>query len=385
MADTLGTWCGELIELTGGLEDETVQPSLRSALLDALACVSASGSAGVSLGAPDRLAVAIHRRDLDDVHWPSRTHPGGIIWPIVLHLATGPSTLRRAALIGYEATVDIGACLRSAPAGRWHATSIAGMIGGAVAAAVALDRADVASDAAGHAASVVGGLARTVAERSGTALFHRSHAVTTAIAAARSAVAGLRATPAILEGPGGLADALQAPELRAPRVGSTRPIEELWFRSLPTSGFNHAAFEAARSLGPLADRVDRVDVFTSPLVVHMGRVGVDLPERGWWDLRSAVTTALGDTAASQDIRIHESDDFGELGASVVVTLADGTRRSAKCRTPLGLPPRALSDAQILQKADDFGSVPSAEVARTADAILHGEPFDGGPIVRPINA
>lgn len=386
MADAVTLWCDAV--LGDALPSGDPLPSrVRSALLDLVACVAMSGDVGAPMSDPARLAVAAHRRDLDDVHWDSRTHPGGVVWPIVLALGRDPVVVGRASAIGYAAVASIGAALRSAPAGRWHATAVAGSIGGAVAAAVAAGVPELASTAAAHAASVAAGVGRTVAARSGTGLFHRSHAVTTAMAALDHAAQGHAATPGILEAPGGLAEALEAPDLRSPRAISAATIMDgVWVRSLPTSGFTHTASEAARSLGPVDPAtVAGVYVSASPIVTRTaGRAQHGSEAGDWWSLRSAVMDGLFGAAINPrpavDLTVREVDGLGDLGARIEVAYMDGRSEVAERTIPLGQPPRRLPDDVIARKATVFAGVEASTVQLAVDELLEGR-LDGGPLVR----
>jgi 2-methylcitrate dehydratase PrpD len=186
--------------------------------------------------------------DRDDVHWPSLTHPGAIVWTVVLATGAVGDARGRAAHAGYEVTARLGRALGPDHRRHWHATTTAGTVGGAVAAALALGTDPVV--AAGHAISVAGGSIVALLERSETHLLHRDHAAETALRCAR--LTGLRATRAGLEHPRGLFAAMGgSPEpLLAP--GGRGAIAETSFRAHATCGFNQALVEAARELAGAA-------------------------------------------------------------------------------------------------------------------------------------
>ena len=117
--------------------------------------------------------------DRDDIHWPSLTHPGAIVWTALRTTKVEEPLLWRAAHAGYEVTARLGRALGAEHRRYWHATTTAGTVGGAVAAALALGTDPV--NAAGHAISVTGGSILCILERTGTRIVHRDHAVVTAL------------------------------------------------------------------------------------------------------------------------------------------------------------------------------------------------------------
>ena len=104
------------------------------ALFDHLACLEA-GRRDVPPGVGDAGAAVL--RDLDDIHWPSVTHIGAIVWTVLREAAAEGELLWRAAHAGYEVTARLGAALGPEHRRYWHATTTAGTVGGAVAAALA--------------------------------------------------------------------------------------------------------------------------------------------------------------------------------------------------------------------------------------------------------
>src|SRR5690606_21665088 len=114
-------------------------------------------------------AAALH--DRDDVHWPSLTHPGAVVWTVLRQAGAEGEERWRAAHAGYEVTCRLGRALGPDHRRHFHATTTAGTVGAAVAAALALGTDPVA--AAGHAISLAGGSIVALLERSPTRLLHR--------------------------------------------------------------------------------------------------------------------------------------------------------------------------------------------------------------------
>jgi 2-methylcitrate dehydratase PrpD len=208
-------------------------------------------------------------------------------------------------------------------------------VGAAVAAALALglDEEHVA-DAAGHAASVAGGSIVAILERSGTRVFHRSHAAATGIAAARAAAAGLRATREGLESKRGLFAAMSGDPEALLAERERLAIEETTFRIYAASGFAHAAIEAARELAPV-ESAERIEVEVPPATAALAAiVDPQTDEEAWWSTQYAVAvTLLGldveDRSRLYDPGVRELLSRVEIhaGETSIVTV-DG--RSASC-------------------------------------------------------
>jgi 2-methylcitrate dehydratase PrpD len=268
------------------------------ALFDFAACAEAGRPAVAEFepaGEPALSAAAAHVLDRDDLHWPSLTHPGSIVWPVVLALP--PEQRLLAAAAGYETTARLALALGAPHRRHWHVTSTAGTVGAAVAAAVALglDEHGV-TRAAGHAISVAGGSIQCVLERSRTIVFHRAHAAATGLAAARAAAAGLGATRDGLEAERGFF-AASAPGSDPASVLAPRErlaIEELTFRFYAATGFAHAAIDAALELAPVdPNAVSSIEVRLAAAAAALagGLEPRDALE-AWWSAPLAVAAAL---------------------------------------------------------------------------------------------
>lgn len=320
-------------------------------------------------------AVRASALDRDDLHWPSVTHPGGVVWPVVLAVGERVSapghTAVLAAAVGYEVTTRLAAALGPVHRRLWHATATAGTVGGAVAGALVAGGDDAAAvRAAGHATSVAGGLVQTMFERSGTRLFHRAHAARTAVAAATAALDGLPATRAALEHPRGLF-AAAAPGADPETV--LTPHDDGWalarctLRPYAASGFTHAAIDAACALGPLdAGSVRRVRVTVAPACLALSAEPHPADrEAAWWSVQHAVAACLlsGDAgvleaggdrpeegmggrdpevAALLRLIEVEADDHPSTLAATVEVETDGGWRRAAAELPSGHPDRPLS-------------------------------------------
>jgi 2-methylcitrate dehydratase PrpD len=375
-------------------------------LFDFCACVVA-GQSGFSAGWPERqascLAVAAHRGDRDDVHYATLSHPGGIVWPVVIALgrqsnSDGENALR-AAVTGYEVIVRLARALGPAHRSLWHVTSTAGTVAAAATAGVlfGLDRAGLRA-AMSHAASVAGGSRQALAERSPTRLLQRAHAVDSGIACARAAAAGVDASRYPLVGVAGLF-AGTAPSAYADalvQAGRTAAVQETSVRLRATSGFGQAAVNAASALGPVTpDAVDAVRITVAQLAATVaGDLQPDGPEAAWWSIPYAVAVTLihGSPEALEagwrsDPETHEMLDKCRLDVGPSVTEASvelelsGGKRSRASASCIGEPTDAERIAKWSRATKRPGAdalacardLPGSNLSVTLDTLLRPPP------------
>ncbi len=333
--------------------DDELRRAAGRARFDQLACLLGSGRGQDGRTAAEQAsaeAAAAHALDRDDIHWPSLTHPGGIVWPVVRALERErPEQAVLAAAAGYEATARLARALGPEHRRYWHATATAGTVGAAVAAAVllGLDEAGTA-DAAGHAASVTGGSIVCILERSGTVEFHRSHAVATGIAAAQAAAAGLGATRRGLEDERGLLAAMggdAAPLLVAP--GRTA-LEEVSFRLHATNGFAQAAVEAARELAPVADEARVVLELPAGALALTGEASPQTEEEAWWSTPYAVAVTLLGRELEDDSQLHDPT-VQALAGRIELVAGDTSRVSVDGREARRAQARPATDDDLVRK------------------------------------
>jgi 2-methylcitrate dehydratase PrpD len=319
-------------------------------------------------------AAAAHALDRDDLHWPSLTHPGSIIWAATLACAPPDSgdTLLAAVGAGYETVARVSLLLGAAHRLRWHVTTTAGTIGAAVAASLAGGAtAATAAEAAGHAASVAGGTLQMLTERAGTRLFARAHAARTGVAAATAAANGVAATAHALEGPAGLvaATAEDRHSLLTASWPTVPALTQLTHRAYATNGWTQTAVEAALRLAPLPLESIRAVVVRVPAVVKLlaGGHSVDTVQASWWSLPYAVAVTLvtGTAGAlerdwrqeSQVRRLMSVIELAEMpaaestyrGADIAVTDGSGRTVEAQVQAAKGDPELPLSQADLTIK------------------------------------
>src|SRR5260221_504748 len=79
----------------------------------------------------------------EHIHWPSLTHPGGVVWPVVLTAGLEANAsveqLVSAAALGYEVVVRLALAYGAGHRRFWQPTASAGVAGAAAAAAELLD------------------------------------------------------------------------------------------------------------------------------------------------------------------------------------------------------------------------------------------------------
>ena len=310
------------------------------ALFDHLACLEA-GRRDLPPGVGDAGAAVL--RDLDDIHWPSVTHIGAIVWTVLRDAGADGELLWRAAHAGYEVTARLGAALGPEHRRYWHATTTAGTVGGAVAAALALGSDPV--HAAGHAISVAGGSILCILERTGTRMVHRDHAARTALGCA--AAAGLAPAYDGLEHPrgmfaamGGSSEVLLAP-VDQPAIATVS------FRRHHTSGFCQAAVEAAQELAPI-EPGSTVTLQVPEATAALAAIAhPQTEEEAWWSVQHAVAVTL----LGRDLVECPVDDpiVTELRDSISLTVGAGSRVQIGGEVVERATAARLTDADLLAK------------------------------------
>lgn len=260
----------------------------RRARFDYLACKTAGArQAPAALGPAARAAFG----DLDDIHWPSMTHLGAIVWAVTDQVGATGERRWKAAHMGYEVGGRLGLALGDEHRRYWHATATAGTVAAAVAAATASDADPVA--AASHALSVAGGSILCILEYTDARVLHRDHAAASGVRCAE--LAGLSGAEDSLEHPRGFFAAMggRADDLDAPRPHTI--LEEVSFRKHATSGFNQAAVEAAQELGTLddLDQIEEIELCVPDSTATIsGNPHPRTPQEAWWSCQHAVAVTL---------------------------------------------------------------------------------------------
>jgi 2-methylcitrate dehydratase PrpD len=208
--------------------------------------------------------VLAHSLDFDDTHLPSILHPSASIVPAVLAVAEGAGAgmdeTIAAAAAGYEVCIRTGMAGYDRALGNsvffergWHATSICGTLGSAVAAArlMGLGHAGI-GHALGIAASMGSGIIE--ANRAGGSVkrLHCGWAAHAGIVAAQAARAGFTGPASALEGRFGFYQAFCGgrfdPQELTGGLGTTWSVPDIFYKPYPANHFVHAGIDAALRL-----------------------------------------------------------------------------------------------------------------------------------------
>lgn len=325
------------------------------------------------------LAYRAHAHDRDDVDWATLTHPGSVVWPVVLGLGLTDDAALGAAAFGYEVAHRVAGRLKAAT--QWHLTAVAGQAGAAAVASTALGLDDIATaEAVALSLSTAGVLATSVVARTNAPRHHRAAAAVGGLLAARAVSQGVRAAPDVLHRRGGVIEVLAGGHVSvAESPTDTCAIEATSVRLFPTNGFAQAAIAAAvdlrATLGhtPVEATVDVSTVFARALS--------DGGPDEWWDARGAVAAALvtGDSWSVGDASVRARDDVRRTRDRVMIR-ANGEFRleasivaeGATCCVPEPPGLRVIDSVADLhvkwRQLDDEG--PSGATA--ADLVLAGD-------------
>ncbi len=217
-----------------------------------------------AVGAAFVNGVLAHSMDFDDTHLPSVLHPSASLLPAVLAVAerTGASLADAiaAAAAGYEVCVRTGMAAYDKSLGNsvffdrgWHATSICGTLGVAVAASKLMG---LGTDGIAHALGIAVSMGSGVIEgnRAGGSVkrLHCGWAAHAGIVAAQCAREGVTGPPTAFEGRfafyqafcGGIA----APEEIDRGLGKVWCIPGIFFKPYPANHFTHTGIDAALAL-----------------------------------------------------------------------------------------------------------------------------------------
>lgn len=350
---------------------------------------------GTSLAVAPHIAALIngtaaHGYELDDTHDASMSHPGAVVIPAALAVAaetgaSGEATLSAIAC-GYEAMARVGMAARASRVLHkgFHPTALFGLFGSAAATA-ALMRLDerALARAWGHALSLTGGSMQFSDEPHGTTVkrLHAGYAAHNGVLAAEFASRGIEAPAQALDGKYGfLALYGQDPDLSELQVPSAAALQihTISFKPYSCCRLFHSLIDGLREVSDgfelKPDAIRRISVRGPGVLVdqHMLRrptsvmaaqyslpfvVGASLvygPHR--YDsyreekLSDAAILALADRVGCEPDSEIEARYPAEMGTSVEIERADGTRRFAKVMNSRGTAANPLSTDALYDKA-----------------------------------
>jgi 2-methylcitrate dehydratase PrpD len=372
-------------------------------LLDWLACVAgARGSEAAALGATisfngwERATYLGNVLEMDDVHRTALLHPGPVVWPAALSMASAGMDARLdAAVRGYEAMIAIGAACDARHYAHWHPTATMGGFGGAAAFGSLIGFAPVEyAHALANAGSVAGGLWH-MRHAPGvlTKQWHIHHAVRTGRDAALHVHYGATGPLRLLEGTQGLFAAMTD----TPR--SLAGGSEGWL----IHGVSFKPFAACRHAHPAIDaamEVRKSDKLAPPFLVETYADALTFCDRpdpvteldAKFSLQHAVAVvADGRKAEPEDFTPDAIAALAPLRAQVSVredpafTARYPAHFGARVNgfeliDTLGDPERPVSEAHIIAKMHSlarWGGLSAGEADRAVRLALEGE--DGGAI------
>ena len=227
-------------------------------LLDWLACVAGArqteaAALGASIGRAgwERATYVGNVLEMDDVHRTALLHPGPVIWPAAMSVASADMATRLdAAVRGYEAMIAIGAAMDARHYRHWHPTATMGGMGAAATMGALIGFAAIEyAQALANAGSVAGGLWHMRHDDVLTKQWHIYHAVRTGRDAALHVHYGATGPQALLEGPQGLFAAFtDAPGALRSAGAQGWLIGEVSFKPFAACRHAHPAIDAAMVL-----------------------------------------------------------------------------------------------------------------------------------------
>ncbi len=341
-----------------------------------------------------------HSLDFDDTHLPSVVHPSASVVPAALAMAEASGRSGRDAIaaiaLGIEVTVRIGMGGYLADKGNlffergWHATSICGTLGAAVAGAklMGVDAEGIAHTL-GIAASMGGGVIE--ANRSGGSVkrLHCGWAAHAGLTAAMLASHGYTGPPTVFEGRFGFYRAFLNGEYDlaavASDLGDRWELPGIFFKPYPANHYTHAAIDAALTIR-LRHAIDPTEIerielgaaaaalrtigepreekirprsgyhaqFSGPFTVAtalLGGGGLGVYFDDFTDERARDPERLALAAKVQTFVDEACDRLfpNQFPAVVRITLRDGRSYEERVMETRGGPGRPLSDAELLQK------------------------------------
>lgn len=332
---------------------------------------------------------AIHGFELDDLIAPTVMHPAAAVIPAALAAAEAADadgrTLLRAIVAGYEAMNRVALAVGRAPVDRgFHATSLMGPIGAAVAAGIVrgLDRQQMLS-AIGIAASEASGI-KSFADGHGGGMVKRLHmgrAAEGGVRAAQLAAAGFSGPPQALESRFGFLNIYGGDGANAQwlveGLGDAWAVDNVWFKVYPICGWIQAVVQLVTQLrGPApvdASMVQRVRVgvsayaarnndapapkdvmgaqYSIPYCVAAALTG-DVRDPAMFEEKRIVSPEMRALAARVELHVDPEIEAAypqKLGARVELVTASGEKSQASTLDCKGTPADPMSHEQHLDK------------------------------------
>jgi 2-methylcitrate dehydratase PrpD len=397
LASSRGDWAPPVLDLAGNAGGEcTVLGDARTAPLPLAILVNGT---------------LAHGLDYDDTHAASITHASAVILPTVLAVAEAREldgrTAVTAAVAGYEAITRLGMAASGVFHARgWHATSVCGAFGAALAAGACegLDEAQLTA-ALGLAGSFASGVMEHLEDGSWVKRLHPGWAGHSGALAAALARGGVPGPATILEGRFGFYRTFvnMEPDRRPfDTLGREWEILRVGYKPYPCCHLNHAyldcALELRRAAGVSADTIERIECRVPAGEVPIVCEPVEVKRRprtsydAQFSLPFSVASAFIDGAVGLDTyapsrladprvlaladRVsHVVDPDSPFPRTfpgwVRVRLTDGRELEARVPHGRGGPDRPLPPEALVEKFRDNArrALPAARVAALEQRVL----------------
>ena len=331
-------------------------------------------------------ATMVHSFELDDLHMPSRSHPGGITVPAALALAvdgvrTSGKELIASVAAGYEVLIRVGMAQGVSSFDRgWHPTGTAGCFGSAAACGRLLR---LPTDLVQHSLGIGGTMPCGLMAAQYGAMVKRlyaGHASSVGVMAARLAAKGFTGIPDIFDAEFGgylaaVSDDVDVTQL-VEGLGTSFRTAEMGYKLYACVGASHTALDATRQimqqqggLDPEAIRDIRVTTseyqrthagwpyvpssvmaaqmsiqYCVAAMIHFGEVFVDQ-----FTEAMIVDGRLLRLAGKVDVVTDPAQSPHDRKSLVEVTLSDGRRLSAASDFAVGHPRNPASWSDIVHK------------------------------------
>jgi len=338
-----------------------------------------AGSAALANG------TMIHSFEMDDLHLPSRSHPGGVTIPVVFALAAdGVAVDGRSLLVslaaGYELTVRVGMCQGVSSFERgWHPTGSAGCFGSTASAAKALG---LSADHVQHALGVGGTMPCGLMAAQYGAMVKRlyaGHAAMVGLMAARLAAGGFTGITDIFDvGFGGyphaVSDRIDLDWLNKD-LGKAFESKNIGLKFYPSVGASQTALDSIKTIMKRTpfkpDQVAKVVVTTSeyqkahagwpyvPSTVMAAQMSIQYGAavmllNGFVSVEHYSEALIRDEAIMNlankvEVQVDPAQKDQDRGATVEIRLLDGTVLKEDTRVPRGFPGNAATWDDVTEK------------------------------------
>ena len=349
-------------------------------------------------------ATMVNGFELDDLHAPSRSHPGGVTVPVALALAREKGGIDGRSFIaavaaGYETTARVGLCQGVSSFHRgWHPTGTAGVLGAAATASRLLG---LTPGQTQHCLGIAGAMPAGLMAAQYGAMVKRlfsGHAAHVGVIAAQLAAMGFTGIPDLFDAefggyPRALSDEVDLGALTS-GLGERYEIDNVGYKFYPCVGASHTAIDALKEIlqthDPAPDDVASIVVTTSDYQkVHAGwpyvpgnvmaaQMNMPFCLATLLLKRRVFVDEFSDESVRDpgilrwveriSVRSDPAQDAGDRTARVDVQLRNGKRLSATRRHATGHPSGPPVERELMTKFEALAgrALPRAALQRIVD-------------------